>query len=89
MEKSSEKTREIVELCVLFYFSNKRKYGILKPGQKKGGVIVSEKERIAELEEENRRLKRDNDMLLEIMAQMRVTLNRLLIRYVTAGSESR
>lgn len=50
---------------------------------------MSEKERIAELEEENRRLKRDNDMLLEIMAQMRVTLNRLLIRYVTAGSESR
>lgn len=50
---------------------------------------MSEKERIAELEEENRRLKSDNDMLLEIMAQMRVTLNRLIIRYVTVGSESR
>lgn len=61
----------------------------MKAGQKKGGVIVSEKERIAELEEENRRLKKDNDMLLEILAQMRATLNRLIIRYVTVGLESR
>lgn len=50
---------------------------------------MSEKERIAELEEENRRLKKDNDMLLEILAQMRATLNRLIIRYVTVGLESR
>ena len=35
------------------------------------------------LEEENRKLKEDNEMLLNIVVQMKVTLNRLVIRYVT------
>lgn len=39
-------------------------------------------ERIATLEQENRRLKEDNERLLEIIAQMKVTLNRLVSRYV-------
>jgi len=55
----------------------------------KGGVSVNEKETIAALEEENRRLRKDNDMLREIMVQMRGTLNRLIIRYVLPGTESR
>lgn len=43
-------------------------------------------ERIAALEEENQKLKRDNEKLLNIIDQMNVTLNRLLNRYI---SESR
>ena len=42
-----------------------------------------DEERIFTLEEENRRLKEDNDKLMEIVAQMRVTLNRLVLRYVS------
>lgn len=40
-------------------------------------------ERIAVLEQENRRLKEDRDRLLEIIAQMKVTLNRLVSHYIT------
>lgn len=39
-------------------------------------------ERVADLEEENRRLKRDNQKLLDIISQMKVTLDRLIDRYV-------
>lgn len=34
------------------------------------------------LKRENKRLKEDNDMLMSIIAQMRVTLNRLVNRYI-------
>ncbi len=44
---------------------------------------MSETERMAVLEAENKRLKEDNSMLLEIVAQMRVTLNRLIVRYIS------
>ena len=40
-------------------------------------------ERIAALEEENQRLRNDNEKLLQIIAQMKVTLNRLVNRYIT------
>lgn len=40
-------------------------------------------ERIAALEQENRRLKEDNEKLLNIIAQMKVTLNRLVSHYIT------
>ena len=46
---------------------------------------MDESEKIAALEEENRKLKADNDKLVEIMAQLRVTLNRLIFRYVSEG----
>lgn len=39
-------------------------------------------ERIATLEQENRRLKEDNEKLLGIIDQMKVTLNRLISCYV-------
>lgn len=39
-------------------------------------------ERVAVLEEENRRLRNDNQKLLDIISQMKVTLNRLVSRYV-------
>ena len=44
-------------------------------------------ERLEKLEEENQKLKQDNEMLLDIVVQMRVTLNRLVSRYVTEPSE--
>lgn len=40
-------------------------------------------ERIAALEQENRRLREDNEKLLDIIAQMKVTLNRLVSHYIT------
>ena len=40
-------------------------------------------ERIAALEEENKRLRNDNEKLLQIIAQMKVSLNRLVNRYIT------
>ena len=36
---------------------------------------------------ENSQLKEDNEMLLNIIAQMRVTLNRLVSRYITEQPE--
>ena len=35
------------------------------------------------LEAENQKMKEDNEMLLNIVVQMKVTLNRLVNRYVT------
>ncbi len=49
---------------------------------------MNETEKIAVLEEENRKLKADNDKLVEIMAQLRVTLNRLIFRYISDTKES-
>lgn len=37
---------------------------------------------LQKLWEENQKLKEDNEMLLNIIAQMRVTLNRLVSRYI-------
>ena len=44
---------------------------------------MSEKELTLMLERENEKLRRDNEMLKKIIDQMRVTLNRLIIQYVT------
>ncbi len=43
-------------------------------------ISMEEAERLAE---ENRKLKAENDMLLNVVVQMKVTLNRLVTRYVT------
>lgn len=39
--------------------------------------------RIAALEEENQKLRNDNEKLLNIIAQMKVTLNRLICHYIS------
>lgn len=44
---------------------------------------MSAEERIAALEKENGKLREDNDRLLKIIAQMEMTLNRLIGRYIT------
>ena len=44
-------------------------------------------ERIAELEAENVKLKQENDQLLDIVVQMRSTLNRLIARYIYSDSQ--
>lgn len=38
---------------------------------------------LKELLKENKRLKEDNEMLLNVIAQMRVTLNRLVNRFIS------
>lgn len=43
---------------------------------------MSDKGIIYNLQQENARLKQDNELLLSILAQMKVTLNRLISRYV-------
>lgn len=44
---------------------------------------MNEQSRISILEQENAQLKEDNEILISIMAQMKVTLNRLIDRYMT------
>ena len=44
---------------------------------------MGSEKRIAELEEENRRLRDENERFKMIIDQMRKTLNRLIERYVT------
>lgn len=44
---------------------------------------MSVEERIVALEKENFRLREDNERLLSIIAQMKITLNRLVTRYIT------
>lgn len=39
------------------------------------------------LKQENQKLKEDNDMLLNIIVQMRTTLNRLVNRYIEEQPE--
>lgn len=45
------------------------------------------KEEMEKLEQENRKLKEDNEMLLNIVVQMKVTLNRLVNRYVMSEDD--
>ncbi len=49
---------------------------------------MSEADIISKLKLENDRLKNDNDMLQNIVDQMNVTLNRLILRYVSGGKET-
>lgn len=42
---------------------------------------------LEKLMNENRKLKEDNEMLLSIIAQMKVTLNRLVNRYIEQQPE--
>lgn len=45
------------------------------------------KEELEKLAQENRKLKEDNEMLLNIVVQMKVTLNRLVNRYVMSEDD--
>ena len=46
-------------------------------------------ERITELEAENVKLKQENDQLLDIVVQMRSTLNPLIARYISSDSQEK
>lgn len=50
-------------------------------------VVMGETGEMEVLRRENKRLKDDNEMLLKIVAEMKVTLNRLVNRYITEQSE--
>lgn len=47
---------------------------------------MTETNRLKLLEEENQQLKKDNERLLGTIHQMRVTINRLINRYITEDS---
>ena len=59
--------------------------GKVRNAMRKGGCDMSSKDSIIALEEENRRLKADNEKLLEVIAQMNLTLDRLIRQYITNG----
>lgn len=44
---------------------------------------MNETTNLISLQKENEKLKTDNEMLLNVIAQMKVTLNRLIDHYVT------
>lgn len=44
---------------------------------------MNENNAVTDVELENAKLKADNEMLLSIIAQMKITLNRLIDRYMT------
>lgn len=50
---------------------------------------MNDTDMISELKTENARLREDNDRLLDIVAQMKVTLNRLITQYISDGKESK
>ncbi|MBT9777193.1 hypothetical protein GPL15_11835 [Clostridium sp. MCC353] len=50
---------------------------------------MNETNQLVLLQKENERLKSDNEMLLNIVAQMKVTLNRLLSRYISDNNSER
>ena len=50
---------------------------------RKEGDQVADEDKMNVLEEENRKLREDNEKLMDIVVQMRVTLNRLVLRYVS------
>lgn len=49
---------------------------------------MNERDRINQLEAENAKLKEDNRILQNTVDQLRVTLNRLIQRYVSGGKET-
>ena len=61
--------------------------GLQGMGERKQLELKGQMERMKRLEEENRKLREDNEMLLNIMVQMKVTLNRLVNRYVVEPSK--
>lgn len=46
-------------------------------------------EKVLSLEEENEQLKGENDMLLQVIAQMKVTLDRLVNYYMTDSTNKK
>lgn len=54
----------------------------LKVGKTRGEEKKGSMEMIRQLEEENQELKKENEILLGTIRQMKITLNRLINRYV-------
>lgn len=49
---------------------------------------MSTLERLETLEQENLKLREDNETLLKIIAQMKITLNRLVSRYISESTRA-
>jgi len=75
-----------VSLCDKKDFSKRLKnYILITLISAKSNILEDSKMNETDLQklwEENQKLKEDNEMLLNIIAQMRVTLNRLVSRYI-------
>lgn len=54
---------------------------------RKGGKGMRVEERIAALEKENQKLREDNEKLMNIIRQMKVTMNRLIDRCLVQKQE--
>ena len=50
-----------------------------------GGISGYMEEKLKVLMEENEQLKKDNEAMIQILAQKKVTLNRLINRYMTCS----
>lgn len=68
----------------IFYIKNRRRhdYSVVLYTCK-GGMLMGTEERIAIMEEEIRKLKQDNEMLMNTVIQMRMTINRLLVQFIS------
>lgn len=79
-----------VEWCDLFPFSKHEKSFIfvtLPEERAQGDRIMKLTDELTMMKEENQKLKEDNEMLLNILTQMKVTLNRLVNRYIAEQPE--
>lgn len=50
---------------------------------------MDDREMISCLRDENEQLRKDNEMLLKTIAQMQVTLDRLIVRYISEDSSTK
>ncbi len=77
---------DFVSICAIsFAFQMDKKvliWVIAIKKRKEEKLMNATNETVKRLEEENRKLKEDNEMLLNIVVQMKVTLNRLVSHYV-------
>ena len=73
----------------MYYIFKKRQADVGRGGRLRGvrGTKTMSMERHCEnaLEEENQRLREENDRLMDIVVQMKCTLNRLVKEYITEG----
>lgn len=74
-----------VEMRGRIPFSNGWKSFILSPWRKGGKKVEQE---LQVLLKENQQLRKDNEAMLNIIAQMKVTLNRLINHYMTYSDQA-
>ncbi|MCI8269522.1 MAG: hypothetical protein HFG55_07675 [Lachnospiraceae bacterium] len=56
-------------------------------GETREWVVQQQEKELQKLKEQNQMLQKDNEMLVMVVKQLKVTLNRLIKRYVTGESK--